>query len=177
VEQQLAEMKQEETALEPCVKELADTNHLLVELDADYAARTRETGTRRNTEIQRPTSNVQNLEAELERVKAMKTSFIGGLSKKAKAQKIAEATSKLEAAKVELEKAIESFRADQEKLHDDYEKKKQVAIAKVQLLEKEIEKLENDKSLNARQEASENLGKAVKALLDRQPKTSPAPAE
>lgn len=177
VENELAEMKGEEETLEPCVKELADTNHFLVGLDADYAAKTRETGTRRNAEINRLTVNVQNLEAELERVRALKTSFIGGLSKKAKAQKIEETTSKLEAAKAKLEKTIETFRLEQDKLHDGYEKKKQETIAKVQALEKEIEKLETDKSQNARHNASEALVKAVKALLERQPKQPTEPAE
>jgi hypothetical protein len=172
IEAELVKTKREEETLEPCVKELADTNHLLVKIDSDYAAKTRETATRRNSESQRLTKNVQNLEAELERVKAIKTSFIGGVSKKAKAQKIDEASMKLEAAKVRLEKAIESFKVEQEKLHDCYEKSKQTAMAKVQMLEKEIEKLETDESLNARHEASEGLAKAVNALLARQPKPS-----
>jgi hypothetical protein len=172
IEAELAKTKREEETLEPCVNELADTNHLLVRIDADYAAKTRETATRRNSQIQRLTKNAQNLEAELERVKATKTSFIGGVSKKAKAQKIVEASTKLEAAKAELEKAIESFKVEQEKLHDGYEKSKQAAMAKVQMLEKEIEKLETDESLNARHEASEDLTKAMNALLERQPRPS-----
>ncbi len=172
IEAELVKTKREEETLEPCVKELADTNHLLVKIDSDYAAKTRETATRRNSESQRLTKNVQNLEAELERVKAIKTSFIGGVSKKAKAQKIDEASMKLEAAKVRLEKAIESFKVEQEKLHDGYEKSKQTAMAKAQMLEKEIEKLETDESLKARHEASEGLAKAMNALLARQPKPS-----
>jgi len=176
IERELDELKREEVTLEPCVKELADTNHLLVEIDAEYAAQTRETGTRRNTEIQRLTQNVQSLEAELKRVRVMKTSFLGGLSKKAKAQREAEITSKLEAAKAELERTMESFRAEQEKLHDGYEKKKQATIEKVQQLEKKIEELEIDKSQRVRHDASEALAKAMKALLERQAKTSSSPS-
>lgn len=172
IEAELVKTKREEETLEPCVKELADTNHLLVKIDAEYAAKTRETATRRNIEIQRLTKNVRNLEAELERVKAIRTSFIGGVSKKAKALKMVETSAKLEEANAGLEKAIESFKAEQEKLHDGYEKSKQTAMAKVQMLEKEIEKLETDESLNARHEASEGLTKAVNALLERQPKPS-----
>lgn len=172
IEAELVKTKREEETLEPCVKELADTNHLLVKIDAEYAAKTRETATRRNIEIQRLTKNVRNLEAELERVKAIRTSFIGGVSKKAKALKMVETSAKLEEANAGLEKAIESFKAKQEKLHDGYEKSKQTAMAKVQMLEKEIEKLETDESLNARHEASEGLTKAVNALLERQPKPS-----
>jgi DNA repair exonuclease SbcCD ATPase subunit len=177
IKRELAQLKQEETTLEPCVKELADTNHLLVELDADYAAKTRETGGRRTDEMQKLTQKVSNLETELERVKAIKTSLFGGVSRKTKASKIEETTSKLTAAKAELENAVESFRVEQEKLHDVYEKKKQVTMERVQRLEKEIEKLETDKSLSARQAATEALAEAVKALIERQPKPQNASAE
>jgi DNA repair exonuclease SbcCD ATPase subunit len=176
VESELAAVKREEEALEPCVKELADTNHLLVELDADYSAKTRETGTRRNTEIQRLTKKIHDLEEELEEVKAMKTRLFGGFTKKAKTLKIAEISSKLDAAKPELEKTVETFKLEQDKLHDGYEKKKQEAMAKVQALEKEIEKLDEDKSHKARREASETLAEAVKTLLERQPKPPSEPA-
>jgi hypothetical protein len=58
---------------------------------------------------------------------------------------------------------------EQEKLHDGYEKKKQIVIERVQRLEKEVEKLESDDSLPARREACEALVNAVKTLLERQP--------
>jgi exonuclease VII small subunit len=109
---------------------------------------------------------------ELELVKAMKTSLIGGLSRKAKAQKMTELDAKLESAKIDLEKVVGSFRKDQEKLHDSYEKNKQATMDRVQELEKIIEKLESDNSIDARQAASGALAKAVKALHERQPKPS-----
>jgi len=171
VERELAELKQDEAALDVAAKELADNNHLLVQIDAEYAAKTREIGPRRNAEIQGLTLNVQSFEGELERVKAMKTSFFS-FTKKAKAQKEAEALRKLESAKTELESALQSFKVEQEKLHDNYEKKKQAVIEQVQRLEREVEKLENDDSLTVRSSASEALADAVNALLERQPASS-----
>jgi len=44
VEQELAEIKRDEAALDVAAKELAEHNHLLVQLDAEYAAQTREIG-------------------------------------------------------------------------------------------------------------------------------------
>jgi cytochrome c556 len=171
VERELAELKQDEAALDVAAKELADNNHLLVQIDTEYAAKTREIGPRRNAEIQGLTLNVQSFEGELERVKAMKTSFFS-FTKRAKAQKESEALRKLESAKTELESALQSFKVEQEKLHDDYEKKKQAVIEQVQRLEKEVEKLENDSSLTVRSSASEALADAVNALLERQPASS-----
>jgi cytochrome c556 len=171
VERELAEIKQDEAALDVAANELADNNHLLVQIDAEYAAKTREIGPRRNAEIQGLTLNVQSFEGELERVKAMKTSFFS-FTKRAKAQKESEALRKVESAKTELESVLQSFKVEQEKLHDDYEKKKQAVIEQVQRLEKEVEKLENDSSLTVRSSTSEALADAVNALLERQPASS-----
>jgi hypothetical protein len=176
VEQELAELKRDEAALDVAAKELAELNHLLVQLDSEYAAQTREIGPRKNAEIQSLTLNVQNLEAELDRVRAMKTSFFG-FTKKAKAQKEAEALGNLESTKTNLESALQNFKVEQEKLHDDYEKKKQVVIEEVQRLEKEVEKMENDASIAVRSNVAEALADAVKALLERQPASSTDVAE
>ena len=174
VERELTELKQAEAALNLKVKELADNNHLLVELDADYAAKTRELGPRRNAEIERLTPNVKQLEEELERVKRMKTSIFS-FTKKAKAKKEAETMHKLESAKAELESVLEKFKAEQEKLHDEYEKKKHATIDRVQELEKDVEKLETDTSTTPRHNASETLINAINALFQRKPASSPGP--
>jgi hypothetical protein len=170
-ERELAETKQTEAVLYGAAKELADNNHLLVQLDAEYAAKTREIGPSRNAEIQSLTLSVRSLEGELDRVKAMKTSFLG-FTKKAKAQKEAEALRKLESAKTELETALQKFKVEQEKLHDEYEQKKQNTIERVQRLEKEVERIDNDSSLIIRSQACEALIDAVNALLERQPVSS-----
>ncbi len=174
-EQELCELKGEEGKLNQAVRELADNNHKLVEIDAEYAAKTREIGPRKNAEIQRLTLDVQNLETELERVRAMKTSIFK-FSKKVKAQKEAETKQKLDSAKAKLESALETFKIEQEKLHDEYEKKKHTVIEQVQELEKEVEKLETDSSVTVRRDACEALVDAVKSLLERQPPPSSEPS-
>lgn len=168
IEQELTEIKHEEDTLNQAVKELADKNHLLVELDAEYAAQTRDVGPENNAEIQNLTHTVHHLEEDLEEAKAMKTSLFG-FTKKAKAKKEAEVLGKLATAKKEAECALDKFKVAQEKLHDEYEKKKQAVIAQVQRLEKEVEKLENDGSANVRKAASEDLIKVVNALFQRKP--------
>jgi urocanate hydratase len=64
---------------------------------------------------------------------------------------------------------LQNFKMEQERLHDDYEKKKQAEIEEVQRLEKEVEKLDNDASITFRRNAAEAFADAVKALLERQP--------
>ena len=167
VEGELAEKRLKEAELAETAKTLSENNHLLVQIDEEYAAKTREIGSRNNSKIQHLTQNVQNLEEELDQLKQMKTSFLGAFSKRAKEQKLAIATQKLNSAKSELELTVQNFTVEQEKLHDEYEKKKQAVIEKVQSLEKEVENLETDSSLEARQAACNALVNAVNALIQR----------
>jgi hypothetical protein len=167
VARELAARRSEEATLREATKSLADNNHLLAEIDAEYAKATRELAFRRNSEIQLLTRKVHDLEEELDRVGQMKTGIFHPFSKKAKAQREAEATRKLNSAKSELESVGHSFSVGQEKLHDEYEKRKQAVIEKVRSLEKEVEKLETDGSLEVRRVACEELVNAVNALLQR----------
>jgi hypothetical protein len=167
VKLKLEERRREEANLEKESRRRSEANHLLLQIDEEYAAKTREIGPKRNTEIQRLTRNVHNLEEELGRVGRMKTSIFGPFSKKAKAQKEADIGQKLSLAKNELSATVEKFKVEQEKLHDDYEKKKQIIIVEVRNLEEKIESLEKDNSLEARRETGEALVKAVNGLLQR----------
>jgi hypothetical protein len=167
VEREFAETRLKEAALEETAKNLPDANHLIVQIDVEYAVKSRENGLKRNSEVQRLTRNVHDLEEELDRVSRIKTSLFGSFSKKAKAQKEAEATRKLNSAKTELKLVAQNFTVEQEKLHDDYEKRKQAAIEQVQRMEKEIETLETDGSLEARRAACEALVNGMNAFLQR----------
>ncbi len=168
IQRGFAEARLREAKLEKAAKDLAENNHLLVEVDAEYAARNRELREKRDREVDRLTKNVHELEEELERIGQMKTSFFG-FTKKAKQKKVAEATQKLNAAKKELELAIQNFAIEQETFHDDYMKKKQDIMAQVRNLEKEIESIETDTSSEVRQRTCETLINYINALLQRKP--------
>jgi len=173
VELKLAERRREEAALGEAVRKLADQNHLLVQIDTEYAAATRKLSSRRNSEIQRLTRNVHDLEEEVDRIGRMKTSIFTPFSKKAKSHRKAEATQKLNSAKGELESVVQNFTVEQEKLHDEYEKKKQAVIEQVRNLEKDVEVLETDGSAVERRVACEALINAVNALLQRKASSLP----
>ncbi len=111
---------------------------------------------------------MHELEEELAKVALLKTSFFG-LTKKAKAKKEAEVTQKLTSSKNELELAVKNFAIEQETLHDEYEKKKQAAIAKVQVLEKELATAETDNSVEVRQAACNALTNSINTFLQRKP--------
>ena len=173
VELKLAERRREEAALGEATKKLADQNHLLVQIDTEYATATRKLSSRRNSEIQRLTRNVHDLEEEVDRIGRMKTSIFTPFSKKAKSHRKAEATQNLNSAKGELESVVQNFTVEQEKLHDEYEKRKQAVIRQVRNLEKEVEVLETDGSAVERRVACEALINAVNALLQRKASSLP----
>lgn len=175
VERELAEIRLKEGQMEQTTKQLSEKNHLLVETDANYAHQTHELAAKRNTEIERLTKKVHDLEEELNKVKQMKTSFFG-FTKKAKARKEEATNQTLNAAKTELEVNVENFKVEQEKLHDEYEKSKQSTIEKVQSLEKEIANIESDGSVETRQKACNALIVAVRAIVQRREKTPQTPA-
>ncbi|MFB3889274.1 MAG: hypothetical protein ACE14S_07260 [Candidatus Bathyarchaeia archaeon] len=166
VERELAQRRITEAALVESAKALSDANHKLVDIDANYAAQTREFSAKRNAEVERLTKAVHDLEEEVERISQTKTSFFG-LTKKAKEKKAADAAQRLNSAKAQLEVVLQNFTVEQEKLHDEYEKKKQAVMEQVRQLEKELEQLETDSSLEARRKACGALAEAVKGLLQR----------
>ncbi len=174
VESQFAQIRLKEAELEASANALAQNNHLLVETDADYATQTRELGKKRNGEIGPLTQKVHELEHELSSVEQVKASFLNPFAKRAKAQKQTEATQKLKAAKTELEIAMQNFKVEQDKLHDDYEKKKEMIMEKVRGLEKEIVNIESDASLQVRQSACAALAATMKGFLNRRSASSQA---
>ena len=92
------------------------------------------------------------------------------ISKKRKAtEQLAQTTQTLKAAKNELEVTLQTFTTEQEKLHDNYEKRKQELNEKSDRLHTELEKLETDTSPNARQTACNALTCTINDLLKRTP--------
>jgi len=167
VELKLAERRRKETVLEEAARMLANQNNLLVQTDTEYAYATQKLASQRNSEIKRLTRSVHDFEEELEETRRTKASIFSPFARRARSHKTAEVGWKLNAAKSELESVVKAFEVEQEKLHDEYEKRKQAVIEKVRSLEKEVEKLETDGSLEVRRAACETLVNAVNALLKR----------
>jgi hypothetical protein len=167
VELKLAEKRREEAVLSEATRRLAEQNHLLVQIDRDYATATRELASKRNSEIKTLTHRVHDFEEELEEISRMKASVFSPFARRAKSQRRTEVTRRLNAAKSELDSVLKAFEVDQEKLHDEYEKRKQTVIEQVRSLEKKIVGLETDGSVEDRRFACEELVNAVKALLQR----------
>jgi hypothetical protein len=169
VELKLAARRREEDVLEETARRLADQNNLLVQTDTEYAYATQKLASQRNSEIKRLTRSVHDFEGELEETRRTKASIFSPFARRDRSQKTAEVTRKLDAAKSELESVVKAFESEQEKLHDEYDKRKQAVTVQVRSLEKKVEGSETDSSVEDRRFACEELVNAVKALLQRMP--------
>ena len=167
VERELEERRRKETAHDGAMKSLSDNRSLLKRIDEEYATRTTQIEGRKNSEIKRQSRNLQGLKEELDRLAQMKTGIFRSISKKARAQKEAEVTQTFNSVQTELELAVQNFTAEQEKLRNECEKRKQPVIEQMRNLQKEIDNLEIDASLEARRATCEALVKAINALLQR----------
>jgi len=167
VELELEERRRKEASLEESIRSLSDSKILLERIEDEYATRAREIEGRKNSEIKRLRNNIDSLRGELDDIARMKTGLFRAISKKAKAQKETETTQKLNTAQRELALAMQNFTVVQERLRDEYEKKKQPVIEQIRDHQKEIENIETDGSLEDRRLACEALVNTVNALLQR----------
>ncbi|HEX7482882.1 MAG TPA: hypothetical protein VF350_05400 [Candidatus Bathyarchaeia archaeon] len=169
IEAALTENRLQESNLTDEAKALADNNHQIVEADKQYAEETRERSNKRNAEVQRLSTKIRELEDQLTREQEIKFSFYQISKKKKAAEQLAQTTQNLKAAKNELEVTLQTFTTEQEKLHDNYEKRKQELNEKSDRLHTELEKLETDTSTSARQTACNALTCTINDLMKRTP--------
>lgn len=169
VEGALAEKRLQESNLTGAAKELADNNHLIVEADKVYAEQTKELSNRRNSELQRLSRKIRELEDSVASQEELKFGVFQIRAKRKAAEQLDQAKKDLLSAKNELEMALQSFTAEQEKLHDNYERKKQELSDRSDSLHKELEKLEVDTSVDVRKTACAALSNAINTLKNRVP--------
>jgi hypothetical protein len=167
VEGALAEKRLQESNLTAEAKALADNNHLIVEADKEYAEQTRERSIKRNAEVQRLSTKIRELEDQLLKQQEIKISFYKINARRKAAEQLSQTTQNLKATKNELEITLQTFTAEQEKLHDNYEKRKQELNETSDRLHQELEKLETDTSTITRQETCNALANIITALLKR----------
>jgi chromosome segregation ATPase len=167
VELELEETVREQVSREEATKSLSNNRILLEQIEEEYTTNTRKIERQKNSEIKRLSSNIDSLRGELDRIARIRTGIFRAVSKKAKAQKEEEATQRLNSALSEYALTEQKFTAKQERLRDEYERRKQPIIEHIRDQEKEVEKQEIDWSLEPRRTACEALVNAVNALLQR----------
>jgi hypothetical protein len=169
VEAALAENKLAESTLSEEAKNLEENNHKTADADKEYAEKNREINNKRNCEIQKLTNTIHQLEDDLAAQQQVKIGFFKFKEKKLATERMDQTTKELKEAKNELEVKTESFKVEQEKLHDNYEKRKQELNEISDRLHMQLEKLETDNSVEARQRACNALVQSINAQMQRIP--------
>jgi hypothetical protein len=169
VEAALAKDRFAESNLTQEAKALEENNHKIADADKEDAEKTRELSNKRNTEMQRLSSTVLQLEDDLAAQQDIKIGFFKFKEKRLAAEKLAQTTQDLKNAKNKLEVTTQNFKVEQEKLHDNYEVHKQELDEISDRLHKELEKLETDTSMQVRQTACNALAQSINALIQRMP--------
>lgn len=165
----LTEKRLAEATLSSEAKLLADTNHKIADADKQYAEATREINNKRNCEIQKLSNNIRMLEDDLAAQQQVKLGFFKFKEKRLAQENLARTTKELSAAKNELEVKLETFKAEQDKLHDNYQLQKQQLSQESDRLHQELEKLETDTSTEPRQKACTALTQSINAMVSRLP--------
>jgi hypothetical protein len=167
----LTENRLAEATLSSEAKLLEDVNHKLADADKQYAEQTREMNNKRNCEIQKLSNTIRMLEDDLAAQQQVKLGFFKFKEKRIAQENLTRTTKELAAAKNELEVKLETFKAEQDKLHDNYQLQKQQLSAESDRLHRELEKLETDTSTEPRQKACNALAQAINTQLTRLPAT------
>jgi DNA repair exonuclease SbcCD ATPase subunit len=169
VEGALAEKRIQESNLTDEAKALADVNHRIADADREYTDKSKELSNKRNSEVQRLSNKIRELEDVASATIAIKFGFFQFKEKKQNQEKLIKTEQELKNTKNQLESSLASFTAEQEKLHDSYQKRKQDLSEESDRLHKELEKLETDTSTEARQTACNALVESINSLLKRMP--------
>ena len=164
---ELEERRRKEATLEEASKNLSNSKNLLNSIKKEYDTRTSEIKRQKNSETKRMYNNINSLREELDNIVRIKTGLFRGISKKDREQKEIETTQELNTEQRELELAMLDFTEIQERLRDEYERKRQPVIEQIRDCQKKIEILETDGSREDRWFACEALVDSVNTLLQR----------
>ncbi len=163
----LEEIHLREVSLEQELKNLSYCKSRLKNINAEYASTVSFIAGKKNSEIKRLNRDIERLKKDQENVIRMKTGFFRGISKKKREQKEIDVAQQLNDKQTELEMVMLNFRAEQKKLQEQYEQKKEPLLEETKRFQKTIKNMETDGSLEERWFACEALIDAVNSFLQR----------
>jgi len=167
IELKLFERQREEDFIENAARMLTKQRNLLVQTRTEFSYALQELASERKSEIKRLNRSIRTLKKDLRATNQGRVSILNPLARRSKSQRKTELNRKLDFAKTELESIEREIETKQEKLRVVYEEKKNTLIEEVRCLEEKIGTSEIDNSIEDRRIVCEDLGKTVKALLQR----------
>jgi hypothetical protein len=163
----LEEIHLREVSLEQELKNLSFCKSRLKNINAEYASTVSLIAGKKNSEVKRLNREIERLKKDQESIIRMKTGFFRGISKKKREQKEIDVAQELNDKQTELEMVVLNFRAEQKKLQEQFEQKKEPVLEETKRFQKTIKNMETDGSLEERWFACEALIDAVNSFLQR----------
>jgi hypothetical protein len=174
-ERRLREVSGEE-ALRMINRNLLNAKNLLAQTEREYAAKVKELAEREEHAVKPVAGRAAKMREDLNRIIKLRAGFLRGISKKAKAQKEAEAAQRLDSTRSELTRMEQAFATERSKLQDEYTERRRQITQEIANHQKEIEDLEAgiqiDDALDARRAACDALIKSLNAFALRNQQTS-----
>jgi len=165
IEQQLQGRRRKDDLINEQQTNLQNSRNQLEQIKNEYVAGAREVNVRRRGELKRIDNSIENLKLKQGEVIKMKTGFFHGVSKKNREEKELEITQRLAEEQQAFEVTTLDFKAQQEKVRDEYEKKSTPVFNEIRKFQRQLEEIDRDDSLEDRWFACEGLIDALNNYL------------
>lgn len=164
---QLENRRRREISVNREIEKLADCRRRLQTINNEYAAQAMAVKARKRREIKRLNDAIEEHKKEQETVIRLKTGVFHLRSKKKREQREIEIVQALTEKQTDLEVVTLDFSAEQKRLREEFDGKKEPIFEEIKNLQKLIGDLESDDSLEERWFACEALVDAVNSFLQR----------
>jgi hypothetical protein len=167
IKQQLKDRHLKEAALNQETTKMSNYKTVLAQINSQYLAAATELRNKKNSQAKQLNNEVNRLKKEQTAVIRLKTGFFRGISKKTREQKEAQISQQLDEAQNKLELAMLNFKAQQKTLREAFEHKREPVVVQIRQLQKMIQSMEVDDSLEERWLACEALIDLVNTFMQK----------
>jgi hypothetical protein len=167
IKRDLEERQKKEATLDQKIKNLAFQKSNLQLINTEFAARANALKAKRSQEIKRFNNQLEHLRKEQEKVIRLKTGFFRGISRKSREQKEVDIAQEITEVQKNLELALLDFKAQKNKLQNDFERKREPLLEEIKICQRDISGLDIDGSLEERWFSCQTLMDSLNILLQR----------
>ena len=163
----LEQIRRRETTVDLEVKNLAENKNRLQQINNEYATKTSSVRGQKNCELRHLNRQIEHLKKEQQTIIRMKSGFFHRVSKKERERREIAIVEELTEKQTQLELAMLDLKQAQKKLLEEFDKRKEPVLEDIKKLQKRIEDIETDVSLEERWFACEALIDSVNMFLQR----------
>ncbi|HSV48755.1 MAG TPA: hypothetical protein VLH35_00440, partial [Candidatus Acidoferrales bacterium] len=144
---------------------LSEHKNRLQQINTEFAKQTGILGSKRNAEIRQLNHEIDHLKKEQGKIVKMKAGFFHRVSKRERERREIDVIEELTAKQTEFELATLDLKQAQKTLREEFDKRKEPVLEDIKKVQRRIEDLETDSSLEERWFACEALVDAVNMFM------------